>query len=332
MKKVVLVGAILFLGLLIVDTYEDKPKAPMKKIASEQIDNITDTANSTNSSDEKNLKGLVLSTHIASFDDIGKNIDAQIHYLINIKKDIWETTDEFEQRMIEAIKKETSINGAGVAKFVSYDADTQTIELSLSWSDKIKPLFGSEDLPTQIKAALQREVGKELFVSKKTNSFDITTRYNAHKLEIAEMYLTIGEKKYILLDSKQIIGKWLILSRNICTTNGGEINNDNGICQASWEKAEAICSASGGRLPSIEELKEVVTECGGKIDDFDNNVANSSYQSCYETKGFTSGFYWSSSPYLSGTSDAWFVRFKFGYDGWDDKSRTHFVRCVRDSQ
>ncbi len=233
--------------------------------------------------------------------------------------------------MIEAIKKETSINGAGVAKFVSYDADTQTIELSLSWSDKIKPLFGSEDLPTQIKAALQREVGKELFVSKKTNSFDITTRYNAHKLEIAEKYFTIGEKKYILLDNQQIIGKWLIPSKNICTTNGGEIDS-NGICQAPWEKAEAICSASGGRLPLIEELKEVVTECGGKIYDSDSNVANSSYQSCYDAKGFTSGDYWSISPFASDTSAAWYVNFKDGYDGWDYKSRTHFVRCVRDSQ
>jgi len=81
MKKIVLVGAILFSGLLIADEYEDKLEAAMAKIAAKQVNKITNTANDTNSSDEKNLKGFVLSTDIASFDDIGKNIDAQIQQM-----------------------------------------------------------------------------------------------------------------------------------------------------------------------------------------------------------------------------------------------------------
>jgi len=98
---------------------------------------------------------------------------------------------------------------------------------------------------------------------------------------------------------------------------------------------------SDWRLPTVDELKEVVRSCGGtpvNLNDkdhqsiWDKNMANSSYQSCYDAKGFTSGGYWSSSPYVSDTSNAWNVFFLYGDDDWDDKSATDLVRCVRDSQ
>jgi len=123
--------------------------------------------------------------------------------------------------------------------------------------------------------------------------------------------------------------KWLTPTSTTCTSNGGKIES-NGVCEAPWEEAKAICSASGGSLPSIEELKDVVTGCGGTIDDYDNNKANTSYQSCYKSQGFSSSFYyWSATTYASYTSYAWYVGFGYGFDLWYDKSNSYYARCVR---
>ena len=42
--------------------------------------------------------------------------------------------------------------------------------------------------------------------------------------------------------------------------------------RAKWKKAKEICRAKGGRLPTIEELRKVVTDCGGIVDDYKNNI------------------------------------------------------------
>jgi len=134
-----------------------------------------------------------------------------------------------------------------------------------------------------------------------------------------------------------IESKWLTPTSTTCTANGGKIES-NGICEAPWEEAKAICSASGGSLPSIEELKDVVTGCGGTnatLGDSDwesitdKNKANTSYQSCYKSQGFTSYGYWSATAYADGTSTAWGVNFYFGGDSWGNKSHSFYVRCVR---
>jgi hypothetical protein len=66
--------------------------------------------------------------------------------------------------------------------------------------------------------------------------------------------------------------------------------------RAKWKKAKEICRAKGGRLPTREELRKVVTDCGGEMKDdnsaeWKRNKKNSSYQSCYKAKGFTSNGY-----------------------------------------
>jgi hypothetical protein len=104
--------------------------------------------------------------------------------------------------------------------------------------------------------------------------------------------------------------------------------------RAKWKKAKEICRAKGGRLPTKEELRKVITDCGGEMKDdnsaeWKRNRKNSSYQSCYKAKGFTSNYYWSSTTYASDSSYAWLVFFDGGYDGWDDKTYEGSVRCVR---
>ena len=100
----------------------------------------------------------------------------------------------------------------------------------------------------------------------------------------------------------------------------------------TWKKAKQICRDNGGRLPTIEELKEVVTDCGGIVDEWRKNLNNSEYQSCHKRKGFLSNFYWSSTTNVSDSSNAWSVGFGNGYDHWYDKTNEHRVRCVRGGQ
>jgi hypothetical protein len=134
--------------------------------------------------------------------------------------------------------------------------------------------------------------------------------------------------------------KWLTPTSTTCTANGGEIDSD-GFCYAPWEKAKTICSASGGSLPSVEELKEVVTGCGGTNTTYgdsdydsirDKNKANTSYQSCYKAQGFTSDDYWSATSLADGTNYAWIVYFGSGYTYSYRKGYSHYVRCVRAGQ
>ena len=46
----------------------------------------------------------------------------------------------------------------------------------------------------------------------------------------------------------------------------------------TWKKAKELCRENGARLPTMEELRKVVTDCGGIIDEMNKNVDNSRYQ------------------------------------------------------
>lgn len=119
--------------------------------------------------------------------------------------------------------------------------------------------------------------------------------------------------------------KWLKPSSSTCTQNGGKMVD--GVCKANWENAKKICRASGASLPSIDDLRKVVTDCGGVIDDYVNNENNSNYQTCYKQKGFTSNYYWSSTK--KGSSSAGLVNFDNGNDIRYVKTRNIYALCVR---
>ena len=119
--------------------------------------------------------------------------------------------------------------------------------------------------------------------------------------------------------------KWLKPSSSVCKANGGKMLN--GVCTAHWENSKKICSASGGSLPSIDDLRKVVTDCGGVIDDYTNNINNSNYQSCYKQRGFTSSFYWSSTE--EDSSSAWGVFFNDSLGNWGSKTYDGYALCVR---
>lgn len=81
MKKIIL-GMTVCLSLLSAETaYIDKAMEALKEITTEQVDKIETTANNTDSKNEENLKGFVLSTQIKTFADIPKNTDQEIEQL-----------------------------------------------------------------------------------------------------------------------------------------------------------------------------------------------------------------------------------------------------------
>ncbi len=118
--------------------------------------------------------------------------------------------------------------------------------------------------------------------------------------------------------------KWIKPTNSVCKANGGKIVK--GVCQANWENAKKICSASGGKLPTRNDFKKEVIACGGIWEDWEKNNNNSSYQSCYKQKGF-SVYHWTREE--KDSSDAWGVDFQFGSDGWNGKSNLYCALCVR---
>ena len=92
------------------------------------------------------------------------------------------------------------------------------------------------------------------------------------------------------------------------------------------------------RLPSIKELREVVSSCGGISVDYldddwdsikDKNKNNNYYQNSYKEKGFSSYYYWSSTSYQNSSYDAWVVYFAYGNVSNYYNDYNFFVRCVR---
>ena len=95
------------------------------------------------------------------------------------------------------------------------------------------------------------------------------------------------------------------------------------------------------RLPTIEEFREVIKNCGGIHSRINNkncdeimheNMYNNHYQDFYKSNGFYYFSYWSSTTSVSRTSIAWFVYFIYGNTNWNYKSSSHYVRCVRAGQ
>ncbi len=137
--------------------------------------------------------------------------------------------------------------------------------------------------------------------------------------------------------------EWIDPKRTICQANGGKMID--GSCHASWQRAHKICQASNARLPSLDEMRELIYECGGIVADYNffshggeaelakreaQNRGNTSYQKCYKAKGFLPrNGYWSSKERFPQSQGAWYVRFEEGSTGIYQKAAEYSVRCKR---
>jgi len=128
-------------------------------------------------------------------------------------------------------------------------------------------------------------------------------------------------------------GKWLKPSQSICENNGGTYSSE---CISNWENAKEICRVSGGLLPTIEMLKQVIRDCGGAIGQGNANINNKAYQDCYIEKGFLSGThnYARSSTTRSGYNEQSLMGlFKYGMVSVWRKEIGYktYIRCVKPS-
>ncbi len=171
------------------------------------------------------------------------------------------------------------------------------VYLNLSSND-ISRLKFSSDFPTL----------KSLYIAKNRSYLEFDEEWNDVYI-LKQLSEGIFNEDVVLPKSIMkrlgIKSKWITPSSSVCRANGGKVESDG--CKANWENAKKICSVMGRRLPNINELKKVVTDCGGTSgtinlhnDNWGNignkNKNNKSYQSCYKGKEFSSEVsYWSKS-------------------------------------
>ena len=141
-------------------------------------------------------------------------------------------------------------------------------------------------------------------------------------------------------------GKWLKPSKTTCEENGGvydiTISGDKEkVCEANLENAKKICNDSGGFVPSIEDLKEVVIECGGEfryIEYIDGSrqiesgrtTDSQSYITCIREKGFFGNFpnYLSSTTVTWDSSLVWYIKFSSIEENYYDINNSFYVMCI----
>ena len=103
-------------------------------------------------------------------------------------------------------------------------------------------------------------------------------------------------------------------------------NSDVKIVQKDWSEANEYCANlttgeySDWRLPNYNELLSII----------DYEKYNPAIKKGF--KNVASDYYWSSSPNVSNSSEAWGVNFEVGYAYYGYKSDSYHVRCVRGRQ
>ena len=145
--------------------------------------------------------------------------------------------------------------------------------------------------------------------------------------------------KSLLLDKKQDLE-----NNNEVVIIGNLMWQKETIGRMKWEDAMEYAKnlKLGGyddwRLPTVDELGDIVILCGGVLvswdekgwrEKVDKNNDNAQYQASYREKGFLPNFCWTSSTYANRRQFAWVVYFGSGYDSGYYKSNTYHLRCVR---
>lgn len=134
---------------------------------------------------------------------------------------------------------------------------------------------------------------------------------------------TVTDLKTKLIWKKCTEGQRWEASNNSCTST------DGANMQYNWSEAFELANrtnSSGGfanavnwRLPNIKELSSIIEgACYGpsiNLNVFPDTPA---------------GIYWSSTPYIGASDQAWTVRFNYGQNSMNTKYDYYFTRLVRD--
>ncbi len=175
-----------------------------------------------------------------------------------------------------------------------------------------------------------REVGGEVFRSSSQRPMLKNSFYG--KFSFGE---SSGDVPPPLPPTPKPTSKWITPKDSVCRANGGKIDK-NGECKVNWDNAKKICSVSRGYLPTIEELKKVVFDCGGLISlssigkESSKNKNSMHYQKCYKRKiFFNSNYYWSSTIIENYNDDAWNLNIFNGHINYLSKKSNLYLKCRR---
>ncbi|MDQ7047264.1 MAG: DUF1566 domain-containing protein [Sulfurovum sp.] len=160
----------------------------------------------------------------------------------------------------------------------------------------------------------------------------------------------MGKSKSLLGVTKKLLegkSKALAKAKDADISIIGDLMWEKESSMMNWHEAMAYAKnlRLGGyddwRLASQEELGDIVTVCGAVLavqdeadwnDKWELNKNNKAYQACYEAKGFTSGFYWTATDSAENIKEALYLVLYYGYQGYDNKNFSYYVRCVRAGQ
>ncbi len=128
--------------------------------------------------------------------------------------------------------------------------------------------------------------------------------------------------------AKSVKKQWLTDENyDICKGQNGQTQDISKCTDTSGDTAATYCATLllGGhedwRLPTIDELMNIT----------DRSKSDPAIDTVY-FKNASFGIYWSSIILVNSEVYAWYVRFDGGFSGWDTKSTSRYVRCVRDGQ
>ncbi len=328
--------------------------------------NAENNATSANVKSDYEPKASEMSKKIVN--DSSKSIVKGIKEIQSLKKNTFESTDEFAQRRNKKIselnnrvtisaKKGSDDYSAGTMSMKSYDADKERIALALSWNKDLAVLMPEVTKLKTVSIQIPREEAKKLFSENSTHFFHIKIFYSNSKLALSEITFYNKYQLYGNTESKKL-------------TSQSETKIDDDKSWSFWVWVVSILSIvillyyfgtwlkkKISSVTVIDDKKMSSLIIDGKMwQDGPCTIMNWNEAKKYcldlELYGYsnwrlpttkeleelykkrsklynrTSGNYWSAS---AKGGDAWNINFDNGKTYNHGKSNLYFVRCVRHS-